>query len=275
MSGESGVPSARIDETVPSVARAYDYMLGGKEHFEVDRNLVDQIAGVFPQPGQLAWVNRRWMTRVVRFMARDLGIDQFLDVGSGLPTTENVHQIVARYQPNGTVVYVDHDPIVSAHGRALLEETARSWFVQGDLAEPDRLLANEAVAGVLDMDRPVGLVHAATLHWVDDARDPWAVMRRYRDLLPAGSVVAASHLYNPGGDDGAKADDIARRATDAGMPVTFRSRAQIESLFDGVELFEPGLVRLAEWWPEGPPTFHDPWDYVFLGAVGRLSSRGR
>src|SRR5699024_8518987 len=117
MSEQTGVPSARIDETVPSVARAYDYMLGGKEHFEVDRNLVDQIAGVFPEPGQLAWVNRRWMTRVVRFMARDLGIDQFLDVGSGLPTTENVHQIVGRHQQHGSVVYVDHDPIVAAHGR--------------------------------------------------------------------------------------------------------------------------------------------------------------
>src|SRR5699024_9290956 len=161
MSEQTGVPSARIDETVPSVARAYDYMLGGKEHFEVDRNLVDQIAGVFPQPGQLAWVNRRWMTRVVRFMARGLGIDQCLDGGAGLTTTENVHEIVGRQQLNGAVVYVDQDQIVSAHGRALLEETERSWFVQGDLAEPDRLLADDTVAGVLDWDRPVGLVHAA------------------------------------------------------------------------------------------------------------------
>lgn len=267
----SEAPSGAIDESKPSVARMYDYLLGGKDHYEVDRNLVDAVGRVLPNPQEFARVNRRFLTRVVRWLTNQAEISQFLDCGSGMPTADNVHQVAQRHRPSARVVYVDHDPVVAAHGRALLAEDERTDFVQADFADIDKLLESEPVARSLDWGEPIAVIQCATLHHVPDARDPWAVMRRLVDALPSGSYIGISHVHRP--DDPRHAqmvDTILERANAAGMDVVFRSRADIEALFAGAELVEPGLVRLAEWWPEGPTQLVDPWDHLFIGGLARV-----
>lgn len=270
--GPTNAPTA-VDPNKPSIARVYDYCLGGKDNYEIDRVVFNSVGQMLPAPEQLAKVNRSFMIRAVRWLARDAGIDQFLDCGSGLPTMQNVHQVAQHHQPEATVVYVDNDPVVQAHGRALLEDNDRTFFAGADFTQPDRLLTNEIVTSQLDFTRPIGLVHCATLHHVPEEQDPWGVMRHLIGALPAGSFVALSHVHDPGDEHyGGIVRTINERAqqagTGGGLDVRFRSRGQIEALFDGAELVDPGVVRLADWYPEGPAELHEPWDHLFLGGIG-------
>lgn len=267
----SDQPPTRINESKPSIARMYDYLLGGKDHYQVDRDLVDSVGKILPNPEQLARVNRRFMARAVRWLSSAAGVEQFLDCGSGLPTMENVHQVVQRYQTDGQVVYVDNDPIVAAHGRALLAKDARTSFVSADFTDPARLLSDETVSRALDWDKPIALLQCATLHHVSAEQDPWSVMRTLVQALPPGSFVVISHIHDPGDAHYRQVvESIQQRATGGGMAVAFRGRDEIAALFAGTELLDPGLVRLVEWWSEGPVAeFAEPWDYLFLGGVGR------
>ncbi|OQO92643.1 SAM-dependent methyltransferase [Saccharomonospora piscinae] len=266
-------PSARLDPTRPSVARVYDASLGGKDNYDIDRRVFEQVMQVAPHQGDVSWMNRRFLVRVVRYLTELAGVDQFLDLGSGLPTVQNTHE-VAQFSISGArVVYVDNDPICNAHGRALLEENEHTRFVEADLTDPASVLGHPVIRRHLDLTKPVVLMQIGTLHHVSDAEDPAAIMRAYVEALPAGSYVAMTHFWDPA--DAApelsrQAHELMRRLRDAGLGTGFwRTRERIEELLAGLDLLPPGLVELDDWWPAGPRT-REPWpeEHLMLGGVG-------
>lgn len=265
-------PIPVIDETVASIARVYDVFLNGKNNYDVDRQVANAVIDQIPQTLQFAQEHRAWLIRVARFLS-SAGIDQFLDCGSGLPTQENTHEAVQRANQDATVVYVDNDPVVAVHGRALLEENEHCHFLQGDLTKPAELMADVEAQNVFDFDKPIALIHCSTIHHVTDEERPHEIMQTYIDALPSGSYVALSHWHDPA--DGSEGSEIARyiqntfRESSMGS-ANFRSRAEILSLLDGLDLVEPGLGLLRDWWPDGPHmTDAEPVDHIVLAAVGR------
>ncbi|WP_163507391.1 SAM-dependent methyltransferase [Fodinicola acaciae] len=263
-----------IDTDKPSIARAYDFALGGRDNFEVDRQLYNRVAGatgVGPELIRMARINRQWLMRVVRWLARDIGIDQFIELGSGLPASENVHQVAQAENSEAMVIYVDNDPAVIAHGQALLAENGRTHFVAADLRHPDLLLTNEVVLANLDLDRPVAVMHCLTLHGIPDLAEVRGIVDGYVRPLVSGSYVAMTHAFNP--HDGSDLDKLAGRAETAARTafpdIRFRDRAEMMAILDGLELVEPGLTYLLEWWPEGPNLPADLVSKILLGAVGR------
>ncbi|TCO52447.1 SAM-dependent methyltransferase [Actinocrispum wychmicini] len=262
----------QVDITKPSVARVYDAALGGKDNYEIDRAVLRAILTAAPDAMVSARDNREWLIRITRFLAREARISQFLDCGSGLPTAENTHQVAQRINPEATVVYVDNDPIVLAHGRAILAENDRTHLVAADLAKPEDLLAHPDVRRFLDFSQPIALFQIGTLHHSADTAGIQAFMRTYADSLAPGSYIAISHFHNPGtGEDSEAADQMERLM--AGGPMGsgyFRTRAEIASFFSGCELVEPGLVTPSEWWPDGPrmkPLVRP--QRLFLAGLGR------
>lgn len=263
---------ATLDTSVPSVARVYDAFLGGKDNFAVDRELLRQTLEVLPQARLFAHSNRDWLVRVVRYLVGHIGIDQILDVGSGLPTRDNTHEVAQRLNSRAHVVYVDNDPACEAFGRALLEENERTVFVNADLREPDQLLAHPSVVEHLDFARPVALIHCGTLHHVAEAEDPRGIMATYLDALASGSYLALTHFQEP---DDEYYSQLAQRlqamAREGGLNGGyFRAPTQIRAFFGGLELVEPGLALLADWWPDGPRVQPlDDAEQLLLGGVGR------
>ncbi|MGH3342838.1 MAG: SAM-dependent methyltransferase [Carbonactinosporaceae bacterium] len=261
-----------IDTSKASVARVYDAFLNGKDNYEIDREVLRRVQQVAPEATQLGWDNRDFLIRVTRFVARQTGITQFLDCGSGLPTAENTHQVAQRIQPEATVVYIDNDPVVLAHGRALLEENDQTHFSAADIFVPQEVLNDEVVRKHLDFSEPIALFQLGTLHHYDGERSPGDIMQEYVDALAPGSYVAASHFFDP---ETSEHSELARRMEDVFLhsPMgtgLFRTRAQIECMFPGLELVDPGLVLCADWWPDGPrfkPL--DQVSYCIVGAVGR------
>ncbi|GAA3583605.1 SAM-dependent methyltransferase [Amycolatopsis ultiminotia] len=244
-----------VDPTRASIARMYDYALGGSTHYDIDRQTLDELTKVMPEVSDLAIENRAFLIRLCRFLATHARITQYLDCGSGLPTAENVHQVVQRLQPEAKVVYVDHDPVVSAHGRALLEDNERTRFIEGDIFDPPSILDNEIVRTQLNWDEPIALLFVATLHHhKGDRHRPAEIMRSYLDALPSGSYVAISHLLNPGEGADSEAMHVFEDAVARGSlgGATARTREEILELVDGLELVEPGLVELSKWWSDGP-----------------------
>ncbi|GGK97390.1 SAM-dependent methyltransferase [Nocardia jinanensis] len=246
-----------VDTTRASIARVYDYSLGGKDNYDIDRAAYAAILEVAPRQGDVSIMNRRWLHRVTRHLAGAAGIDQFLDIGAGLPTVANTHEIAQQQNPDARVVYVDNDPVCNAHGRVLLEQNENTHFVPADLLEDKTLLRNSDVTRYLDMDRPIALILCGLLHHVDDELDPVGIMHKYVELLPPGSYLALSHFYDPGPADPqqhALAKELERRFTEKGLGSGwYRTNEQILEYFSGLELIEPGLVQLDEWWPAGPP----------------------
>ncbi|PXX54097.1 S-adenosyl methyltransferase [Nocardia tenerifensis] len=261
-----------VDTTRASIARVYDATLGGKDNYPVDRYVRDKVAEVAPRQGDVARMNRRWLHRVVRYLSGTVGIDQFLDIGAGLPTVGNTHEIAQQQNPEACVVYVDNDPVCNIHGRVLLESNDYTHFVPADLTEPNTLLTHSEVTEHLDLTRPIALILCGILHHVDDDLDPARIMREYIDALPFGSYVAITHFYDP--DDGSEAHDMAielqRRFTEMGLGSGwYRTRAQIASYFGDLVLVEPGLVELDDWWPMGPalrPRLTE--ERLLLGGLG-------
>ncbi|UGT62149.1 SAM-dependent methyltransferase [Nocardia asteroides] len=244
-----------VDTTRASIARVYDATLGGKDNYPIDREVRDRVAEVAPRQSDVARMNRRWLHRVVRYLAGTAGIDQFLDIGAGLPTVGNTHEIAQQQNPEATVVYVDNDPVCNAHGRVLLEQNEFTHFVPADLTEPDTLLRHSEVTAHLDLERPLALILCGILHHVDDALDPAGIMRHYIEALPPGSYVGITHFYDPA--DGGAAHDMAlelqRRFTEMGLGSGwYRTAEQIATFFGDLEIVEPGLVELDDWWPPGP-----------------------
>ncbi|MFE5568742.1 MULTISPECIES: SAM-dependent methyltransferase [Amycolatopsis] len=258
-----------LDYSKPNLARMKDVLLGGHDHYEVDRQAVVDLLALAPDAAAMAKEFRAWANRVVRFLADARGIDQFLDLGSGLPTAENTHQAAQRYNPDALVVYVDHDPVVQAHGLALLED--HLVHVSGaDLTDPARTLADPVVAEHIELDRPVAVILNSVLHHIEDLDKARAVVRAYVDAIAPGSYVLITHDFTPGeGSRGALARKLDDLMAGTGHRTVHRGRDEIESLFDGLEILEPGVVHLHEWWPEGPRLAPlTELNHLSLGGVG-------
>jgi SAM-dependent methyltransferase len=260
-----------VDPTRASVARVYDALLGGKDNYEVDRQVMRDLVAAMPDVADAAKENRAFLVRVARFLADQAGITQFLDCGSGLPTAENTHQVVQRINPEAKVAYVDNDPVVLAHGRALLEEDERTRLVDADMFDPAAVLENPIVRQHLDFTQPMALLVLSVLHNYKGPREhPAEVMRAYVDALPSGSYVAVSHLLDPEADDteGRKAIEEAL-ANGSLRGATFRTRAEVMEFFPGLELVDPGLVLVADWWSDGRIDPLSNAQKIYVGGVGR------
>ena len=257
---DGGLIARGIDTTRPSVARVYDYALGGKDNYESDRELYRQIMKIAPETPLWARANRRWLHQAVTWLAEEGGVRRFIDAGSGLPTVENTHQIAQQVSADASVLYIDNDPSVVAHGRALLLDNDRTQFTAADLTKPDEVLADPAVAGMLADGQPVALVMALMLHHIADYDETLAIAGQYVDALPPGSYLAITHACNPG--DGGPVDvlvtELLEKVKDAFPTLAFRSVEQISSLFHGLEILDPGVVRLADWHVPGGRVEEDP-----------------
>ncbi|MGK5680148.1 SAM-dependent methyltransferase [Actinoplanes sp. URMC 104] len=260
-----------FDTSRPHPARRYDYWLGGKDNFAADRASADLVADAFPTIRLAARHNRAFLRRSVAYLAEQ-GIEQFLDIGAGLPTADNTHQVAQRINPAARVVYVDNDPIVLAHGRALLTsatDEGTTTIVQGDLRSPATILTDPALRASLDFDKPVGLLMIAVLHFLDPGDQPHALVSRLLDALPAGSWLALTHasadLLPP--ELAEHSESIIAKSN---IPMTLRSRDEIVAFFHTLDIAEPGLVPIHRWRPTEPanqlPTDTDIGVY---GAVAR------
>jgi O-methyltransferase involved in polyketide biosynthesis len=265
-----------IDTSVAHAARIYDYMLGGQTNFQVDREAAEHAAEAVPGgfEGVRAGVraNRAFLGRAVRHLVREAGIRQFLDIGTGIPTEDNVHDVAQREAPESRIVYVDNDPIVLAHSSTLLKSSAEgvTHYVHGDMRDPRAVLAK--AAEVLDLTQPVAVMLVGVLHFVTDDDDPQRIVRTLLDAVPSGSYLILSHVAS---DISAAemAEGIDRLNQQADEVYFLRSREQVARFFDGLEMLEPGLVRVEDWrpdWPEGgagaaPGT----WSLPVYGGVAR------
>jgi hypothetical protein len=263
-----------IDASVPHSARRYNYWLGGKDNFEVDRKSADIIAAAFPAIRTAAKQNRAFLRRAVTFLAEEAGIRQFLDVGTGLPTVDNVHDVAQRIAPESRVVYVDNDPLVLVHARALLTSSSEgaTAYIDADLHEPQKIMNNSAVRETLDFSQPIALMLVAILHFIPDDADPYAVVGQLVSALPAGSYLVLSHAtFDP-----LPAEIVAAlNAVNAGSvpPFVPRTREQVARFFDGLELLEPGIVSVADWRAENEPQPRPtPAEVAWYGAVARTPS---
>jgi predicted O-methyltransferase YrrM len=237
---------------IPHPARIYDYFLGGKDNFPADREAAEQIIALAPGIPEAARANRAFLQRAVRLVAEQ-GIDQFLDIGTGIPTEGTTHQVAQQVDPTARVVYVDNDPIVAAHARALMAGPGhgRTLVLQADLRDPAAILDDPRVREVLDFDRPVALMLVAVMHFIDEDQDPYGIVGTLLDALAPGSVLIMTHGT---ADFEAPATVAAGRAVyeKAAARATPRTREQIERFLDGLEPLEPGLVVVPQWRPESP-----------------------
>lgn len=243
----------KLDTTVPHEARMYDYWLGGKDNYEPDRQLGDMIRKHIPTISAMARANRDFMTRAVRYLVQDAGVRQFLDIGTGIPTQPNVHQVAQDVDPSVRVLYTDKDPLVLAHARALMASTpeGRTAFMLGDFREPDGILGSQELAETLDLQRPVALLLVAILMYFDpaDGDDPYPVVKQLVDALPSGSYVALTH---PTGDfDPPAMEAVSATARGAGMTIVPRTKEQVADFLEGLDLVEPGVVPVLGWRPDG------------------------
>ncbi|MGR6922014.1 SAM-dependent methyltransferase [[Actinomadura] parvosata] len=266
---EPDVPG--VDPTIPSVARMYDYYLGGKDNFPADRAAAEKIISIVPEVRETARDNRAFIGKAVRLMAEQ-GVRQFLDIGAGLPTQENVHEVAQRIVPDARVVYVDNDPIVLTHARALLADNPGTLAVRGDITDPAAILNDPDVTGHLDFGRPVGLLISAVLHFVPGDQLTGDIVKALRAPLAPGSHLLISHFYAPDtGDPKVRAGQQVYKATKPGALIA-RSLRQIAAYFDGLTLLEPGLVPVKSWRPDSELDRQVAVDLTvpgLIGAVGR------
>lgn len=254
---------ANFDQSKPSIARVYDYLLGGKDNFSADRAVGDVFVDRFPGAVAIARDNRLCLTRAVRYIASELGIDQFLDLGSGLPTADNVHQVARRVNPAARVVYADIDPVVLSHGRALLEKDDQTAVVEADIRDPEALLASPEVRKLLDFTQPVAVIASAVLHHLTDDEDPQAVIDTVKAALPPGSALFVSHFRTLNDPESAAMEQVLQEAFGRG---NWRTDEQIGAYFAGLRLIDPGLVPCALWHPDA--------DGVGLTGYQRLIAAG-
>ncbi len=257
-----------IDVSVPHSARIYDWWLGGKDNFAADRAMGEEFIRVIPTMRAMALENRRFVDRAVRYLVREGGIRQFLDIGTGIPTSPNLHEAAQSLAPEARVVYTDNDPIVLAHARALMTSTPAgvTRYVEGDLCEPEKLLLEQTLSDTLDLTKPVGLMLLAILMLLQDSDDPYSHVRYLMDALPSGSYLAITH---PGRDFNPEAvAATVEMAVKGNIPYTPRIRSEVESFFDGWEIVEPGIVPVMAWRPDGEPPV-DPYAAYYWGGVAR------
>jgi O-methyltransferase involved in polyketide biosynthesis len=264
--------STEIDPQIPNIARIYDYYLGGTNNSPADRAAADKLSELGRQMGndarETARANRAFLRRAVHRLAQG-GVRQFVDIGAGLPTQDNVHQVAARHAPDSRVVYVDNDPAVVAHARALLADAPHAISVPGDLRDPDAILDDPQVGAIIDFTRPYAVLLVSVLHFVTDDEEATRIVTRIRDRLTPGSVFVLSHI-----SAGNLADDVSRigrqiYSNTASGGLATRGYEQIARYFDGLELLAPGVVPAAMWNPEAPPD--SPIDYDRPGILAGVA----
>ena len=258
-----------LPEDKPSAARIYDYLLGGFQNFEVDRAVARRFIEIMPSAPSMMRANRAFLRRVVKFLV-DQGVEQFLDIGSGIPTVGNVHEIAQNTKPSARVVYVDADTVAVRHSEAILEGITNTIVIEANARQPEVILSNPEVRRVLDLRKPMAVLIISVLLFVTDDKEAYRLVRVLRDALVPGSYLAISHGTNEGGAREQLEQSVNLYAATPN-PVKLRSHTQIERFFDGFELIEPGLVYLPTWRPEGPEDlWHDePEMALSYGGVGR------
>ncbi|TWG08131.1 SAM-dependent methyltransferase [Saccharopolyspora dendranthemae] len=278
MNEQAGRLPVEIDTTVAHEARVYDYWLGGKDNFEADRALGDAIAEHIPTIKTMARANRAFVGRAVRYLVRECGIRQFLDIGTGIPTSGNVHEVAQRAEPGSRVVYVDNDPIVLAHARALMTSTEEgaTRFVFADLHDPHSILSDPALAETLDLTQPTAVMLVAVLMYFRETSEVRQVLDELMKAVPDGSYLTITH---PTADfDPEAMAGVVASAEQSGIPFQPRGRDEVAALFDGLELVEPGVTPVLAWRPDPEPAevtrLHpehevDPRSAYYWAAMGR------
>jgi S-adenosyl methyltransferase len=263
---DAGQQLGKIDFTVPHSARIWNYWLGGKDNYQVDRVVGDQVAQMFPAIPEAARTSRQFLLRVIRYLARDVGIRQFLDVGTGLPTVNNTHQVAQALAPESRIVYVDNDPLVLAHARALLTSSRRGKtdYIDADLHDSARILAD--AGKTLDFTKPIALILNGIMGHVSDDDEAYSCVRELVDALPSGSYLALS--------DGTDTNEAAVRsmelyASSGAVPYHLRSPERIAGFFKGLEMVEPGLVKLEDWRPDAEAPQQSDERHAGRGGVAR------
>ncbi|MEU0336483.1 SAM-dependent methyltransferase [Streptomyces sp. NPDC006193] len=260
-----------IDISVPSVSRIYDYYLGGSHNFEVDREAARRAMEFLPGLPAIMRANRAFLRRAVQFAAGE-GITQFLDIGSGIPTFGNVHEVARAAAPDARVLYVDHDPVAVAHSQAVLAGDDDVDVVAADLRKPQEILSSPQRERLIDLNRPVALLLVAILHFVEDADDPYAAVAELREALAPGSLLILTHASYEGipvpADRAEGAVDVYR---DIRNPLVMRSRDEIARFFEGYDMVEPGLVPMPLWRPDPAPQDEDPYAFSGFAGVGRTA----
>jgi hypothetical protein len=258
---------AGIDPTVPSTARMYDFWLGGKDHFAVDRTAALEVSEAAPEVPMMAVENRKFLRRAVRYLAAEAGIVQFLDIGTGLPTQGNVHQVAQQVNPDARVVYVDNDPMVLAHSRAL-KTGGNTVVIEADLRDPVAILNHPRTRALIDFSQPLAVLLVAVLHFFGGDDDPYGIVGSICDAMAPGSYLVVSHAAGgiPGGGSAGTVAEHYRKNVAPGS--TLRDRDEILRFFTGLEFVEPGLVQVPYWRPDEPES-PDAGKVWVLGAVGR------
>jgi hypothetical protein len=261
----NSLPVPEIDTTVPHSARIYNYWLGGKDNFPVDREVGEQIRAALPGIVEMARVQRAFLNRVVTYLAGEAGIRQFLDIGTGLPTANNTHEVAQRVAPTSRIVYVDNDPLVLIHARALLTSNPEgaTAYIDADLRDPDKILRE--AAETLDFTQPVGITLLGVVHHIPDLDQAHAILDRVLDAVPSGSYLVVSHTTKE--VTGPRMEEAVRLWNQASTnPIVIRTPQQLASFFEGLELVEPGVVPTTHWRPD-PGAEHEAMDEYC--AVGR------
>ena len=268
-----GFTASQIDTTRPHPARMYDAYLGGKDNYPVDREAVRQILRQWPEARLNARANRAFLQRAVRFLAAEAGIRQFIDIGTGIPTAGNVHEVAGQVAPDARVVYVDNDPIVHVHANALLTGSGTTAVVLADLRDPRAILADPTLRDQIDFGQPVGLLLVAILHFITSNEGPAEILATLRDALPDGSYLALSHATADFHPPGTK-DEAAAAYQNATAPLQLRAHPEIAAYFDGFDLLEPGLVQAPLWRPDSrAPRPKDLTKIGIYAGVGRRTTK--
>ncbi len=247
---EDPVPGVRFNPTVPNVARIYDYLLGGKNHFAADRVAAEELSAVLPDAAVACRENRDFLRRAVRYLAGEAGIGQFIDIGSGLPTADNTDEVAKAIRPDVRVVYADYDPIVVTHGRALLQTSDDVAVIEGDLRRPGAILGSVELGELINFSKPVAILLVAVLHFISDGEDPNGILGILKSVMAPGSYLVISHVTQ---------DGVSREENLGGLsvydkassPVYPRRHDEVLRFFDRMELVDPGLVSIAQWRSRG------------------------
>jgi hypothetical protein len=263
---DQGFPVEQIDTSRPHPARMYDYYLGGWDNYEVDREAAQRVVDLVPDIIPAARANRDFLGRAVRFLAES-GIRQFIDIGTGIPTSPNTHEVAHAVSPEIRVAYVDNDPIVATHAGAKLIGSGNTGFFLGDVRDPRSILDHPTIDKLIDFGQPVGLMLVAVLHFVKDSEDPAGIVAALRDALPAGSHLVLSHATADfHADSLGQVFKIYDKAT---ATLNTRTHSEVLALFDGFEILDPGLVQVLAWRPDGDPSPEEMRRVGFYGAVAR------
>jgi hypothetical protein len=252
------------DFTVPSAARMYDYFLGGKNNFRADREAADKVIEAFPETRRLALANRRFLTRAVWYLA-DHGVRQFIDLGSGMPTSPNVHEVARQVRPDARVVYVDSDPVVASHGRVLCDSDHGVAFAEQDIRHPQAILHDARLTSLIDFSAPVAVLTVSVLHFIQDEDNPGEILAAFRSRMTSGSYLVLSHATSDGADERVLSEiaSVYKESTVRAVP---RTTANIKEFLTGLDLVEPGLVDVSQWRGDTPAK---PTKIRFLAGVGR------